>query len=843
MSPAIPRGHHLALQWKLVSNYVEDDTFRAALTITNRGAVPLPTRGWAIYFNSCRKAKPESVTGGVAIEHVNGDLFKLVPKADFGNLAPGESREIGYDGVYWAVVKTDAPLGFFIVHGDGTPEARAEAIGDAEIAPFERPEQLARKADDQVPSRTPETRFEENRALSRLPESAIGKITPAPSSATYRAEHFILDEQSVIVHAPELTHEARFLQDALANLMNRRLPLSLIEAERAIALRLDAHMRGSGSGIGDQTYRLVVTSTGIEVASATLQTMFFGIQSLLQLLPVSAWHNPDSTLAVPHCRIDDAPRFIYRGVHFDVARNFSDKQTVLRLLDVMALYKLNKLHFHLTDDEGWRVPIASLPELTEIGSRRGFTLDESERLVPSFGSGPAPSSHGSGHYTRDEFVEILRYAAARHIEVIPEIDVPGHARAAIKAMQLRHRRLMQAGKKQEAATYLLTDLDDESQYESVQMWKDNVICIALESCYDFIETVVREIKAMYEEAGVRLQVLHTGGDEVPSGPWERSPACRSFMRERGMQSTHELQDYFLGRFRDILKRHDLVVGGWEEIALVTERQGGVDVTKPNPKFVNANFRPYVWNSVWGWGREDIAYRLANAGYEIILCNVTNLYLDLAYEKDPEEPGYYWGGFISTRKVFEFCPFDIYTTATVDLWGRPIDPATVAKMVRLTAEGEKRVLGMQGHLWGENVHNRPRAEFLLMPRLLAVAERAWARDPGWTRIGDLSERAARMERDWNEFANRLGQRELPRLDGFLGGVGYRLPVPGAVVRDRMLSANVSYPGLTLRYALEGAEPTLASPAYEGPVSIDAGKIAKVAAFSTTGRRGRSVTLSS
>src|SRR6266540_2773364 len=298
MSPAIPRGHHLALQWKLVSNYVEDDTFRAALTITNRGAVPLPTRGWAIYFNSCRKAKPESVTGGVAIEHVNGDLFKLVPKADFGNLAPGESREIGYDGVYWAVVKTDAPLGFFIVHGDGTPEARAEAIGDAEIAPFERPEQLARKADDQVPSRTPETRFEENRALSRLPESAIGKITPAPSSATYRAEHFILDEQSVIVHAPELTHEARFLQDALANLMNRRLPLSLIEAERAIALRLDAHMRGSGSGIGDQTYRLVVTSTGIEVAGATPQAVFFGIQSLLQLLPVSAWHNPDSTLAV-----------------------------------------------------------------------------------------------------------------------------------------------------------------------------------------------------------------------------------------------------------------------------------------------------------------------------------------------------------------------------------------------------------------------------------------------------------------------------------------------------------------------------------------------------------------
>src|SRR6185295_19720300 len=162
----------------------------------------------------------------------------------------------------------------------------------------------------------------------------------------------------------------------------------------------------------------------------------------------------------------------------------------------------------------------------------------------------------------------------------------------------------------------------------------------------------------------------------------------------------------------------------------------------------SSFRAHVWNNVWGWGREDIAYRLANAGYEVVLCNFTNLYLDLAQAKDPEEPGYYWGGFLGTRKVFDFCPYDIYTLATVDLLGNPLDPDKVAHMDRLTPDGQKRVIGLQGHVWGENVRNRARLEYLLLPRLIAVAERAWAPDPRWT-----IDRRSQMDADWNEFANR------------------------------------------------------------------------------------------
>jgi hexosaminidase len=149
-----------------------------------------------------------------------------------------------------------------------------------------------------------------------------------------------------------------------------------------------------------------------------------------------------------------------------------------------------------------------------------------------------------------------------------------------------------------------------------------------------------------------------------------------------------------------------------------------------------------------------------------------------------------------------------------------------------------VLGLSGHVWGENLRSRARTEYLLLPRLVALAERAWAKDPGWTLIADDRARVERMDADWNEFANRLGQRELPRLDAFRGGARYRIPVPGAVAGSGLFSANVSIPGMTLRYTLDGTEPTPASPIFVAPVALAPGAQPKVAAFTTTGRRGRS-----
>ena len=172
---------------------------------------------------------------------------------------------------------------------------------------------------------------------------------------------------------------------------------------------------------------------------------------------------PGKGLTFRALRIVDAPRFGYRGLMLDVARNFQPKATVLRTLDLMAQYKLNVLHFHLTEDEGWRLEIPSLPELTSVGARRGHTLDSSAFLPPAFSSGPEiDQPFGSGFYSRADYVEILKHAAARHIEVVPELEMPGHARAAIKAMEARARRLTQAGDAEGAGRYLLSDPEDRS---------------------------------------------------------------------------------------------------------------------------------------------------------------------------------------------------------------------------------------------------------------------------------------------------------------------------------------------------------------------------------------------
>ncbi|TJZ74804.1 family 20 glycosylhydrolase [Chitiniphilus eburneus] len=829
-----PAGSQLKLTWECISNHYDGDTFLAELTLTNQSDAPLSGNDWAIYFNACRKVKPGTVTGGVDMVHVNGDLSKLVPTADFGTLAPGESRSIRYVGLFWVIQETDAPLGFYVVYGDGQADARAEAIGDPEIVPFTRPEQRNRSNGDKVPYVTADTRYADNEALTLLPADQVGRITPTPLESSFGGGSYTFSHDTPVVFPVALEREAAFLRQTLKDLTGTEFHGAA--RGKGIVLQL-GQVAVADSGAAAEAYTLEVNADGIVITGASAHGVFNGIQSLRQLLPLDAWRNPQPTLSVPFGKVKDAPRFAYRGMHLDVGRNFSSKQTILRLLDCMALYKLNKFHFHLTDDEGWRLEIPSLPELTEIGSLRGFTTTETDNLVPSFGSGAeVEHSHGTGFYTRAEYIEILKFAAARHIEVVPEFDVPGHARSAIKAMNVRYDRLVKAGKQAEAEYYLLADFDDVSKYESVQLWHDNVICIALDGAYHFIETVIRDVKEMYAEAGVEWKTMHTGGDEVPAGVWEGSPKCQAFMQQHGLNGTRELLDHFLARYRDILKKYDLTFGGWEEIALTSETVDGAHVHKPNPKFVNANFQPYVWNNVWGWGQEDFAYQLANAGYKVVLCNVTNLYFDLAYEKDPQEPGYYWGGFINTRKAFEFCPLDIYTTAKLNLFGGELGDSLKDK-ARLTADGTRNVLGIQGELWGENARSGTRVEHFAMPRIVALAERAWAVDPGWTFIADEGERDRRMQADWNQFANRLGQRELPRLDGFLGGYGYRVPVPGARVEGGKLLANIESPGFVLRYTTDGSEPNAASPAYTGPVAVSG--TVTLAAFTTTNRRGRSV----
>ncbi len=843
-TPAADDGR-IALEFEVLENF-EAGGFRAALTLDNQRAAELAGDGWALYFNFNRAFVAESLPAGIAVPHVNGDFFRLEPTADFEPLAPGASRRIEFEGKNFVVRETDAPAGCYFVFRGAGGQPQPPVPAPMTVTPFETPEQTRRTAADRVPVPTPESRHEQNQALSLLPAEEVGSIVPTPARRLEADGSVTVDASWEIHHGAGLEREAAHLADALEPPLGTA-PATIegvAAAPNRIVLEIDeAAASGTSEPGKGEAYRLAADpDAGVRITGSGAAGVFYGVSSLRALLPTLDGERAPGPVELPATLIEDAPRFAYRGMHLDVARNFQSQEAVLKLLDLMAFYKLNKFHFHLSDDEGWRLAIAGLPELTEVGGRRGHTVDEHDHLVPSFGSGPDPAaSHGSGHYTRQDYIEILRYARDRHIEVIPEFDFPGHARAAIKAMAARYARFTEAGDAEAAAEYLLTDPGDESQYRSVQGWSDNVVDACQESTYRFLEAVVADVVAIYAEAGAPLEVFHTGGDEVPAGVWEQSPACRQLIEDsHEFAEASELAPHFLRRIATILDRHGLATAGWEEIALTETHQDGRTVKTPNEEFAG-RFMPYVWNSVWGWGSEDVAYRLANAGYQVVMSNASNLYFDLAYDKHPEEPGYDWAGLVDTRKPWELVPLDIFSGARANKLGHPIDAATAyASAVRLTAEGRSNVLGIQGQLWGENALGLERMEYLAFPKLLGLAERAWAQAPAWATAADPAERDRLQTAAWNEFANRLGQRELPRLDRiatdrFAGGVGYRLPPPGAVIEGGRLHASTAFPGLAIRYTTDGSEPTATSTLYDGPVTVSGA--ARVKTFDTHGRGSR------
>jgi len=243
--------------------------------------------------------------------------------------------------------------------------------------------------------------------------------------------------------------------------------------------------------------------------------------------------------------------------------------------------------------------------------------------------------------------------------------------------------------------------------------------------------------------------------------------------------------------------------------------------------------------VTGWGSEDLPYRLANAGYKVVLSPVSNNYLDLAYFKHPDEPGYYWGGFQDLDKPFYFIPFDYFKNASEDPDGNPVDPSVFNCKERLTEFGKSNIVGIQGLLWAENLRSIDQMEYLLLPKMLGVAERAWAKDPAWAQAADKAEYDREYVRAWSVFVQQVGRRELPRLDYFAGGFAYRIPWPGAVVENGQVKANIQLPGLALRYTTDGAEPSPNSPLYTGPIAAKG--ILKIKAFDTRGRGSLTTTI--
>lgn len=811
---ALVAAADLELNW-LQTN--EED--QMILTIKNNGKVPLPAAGWKIYFNSrvLNTVGADSLLAKVTL--VNGALFRLSPLRSFKQIAPAGAVQLhmATERIYNV---SERPSGFYLVW-DKTPDQGA-AIKNVVFqhlpahTTFEQ--ELAKKA------------YEENKKIKDIPVNQLPLVFPTPAEYLPAKGVFNLTTAVNVVEIPAFANEAALLTQE----MNRVLGKKTVGKSNAAAGKI---VFLKDEKLAKEAYTLTITPNQITIGASDPAGAFYAIQSLKSMFPASSWSKVQKSIAIPAAVINDSPRFGFRGFMMDVGRNFQPKSEVLKVLDLMALYKLNVFHFHLTEDEGWRLEIPGLPELTTVGARRGHSLTESTQILPAYGSGPIPGlNSGTGFYTKSDYIEILKYAKARHIRVIPEIETPGHARAAIKAMEARYHRLMKAGDKAAAEYYLLSDLKDESKYRSVQGFDDNVINPALPSSYHFLEKVTNELIAMHQAANAPLTTIHFGGDEVPAGVWEKSPAAAQLaIKDPAVKGTDELWFYFFSKLNKMLQSKSLYLSGWEEIGLHKTEVNGEMKMVPEPRFFKENFHVDVWNNLHG--NEDLAYKMANEGYKVVLTPVTNFYIDLASNKSFVENGQNWGGYVDVDKLFYFIPFDYYKNMKEDEEGNPANPARYKNKAGLTEAGKSNIVGLQAPLWSENIKTPEQFEYMLLPKLLGLAERAWAKDPAWALEADAEKGKVLYDQAWSEFVNVLGKKELPRLNYYAGGFKYRIPTPGIQLSNGQIAANLQLPGLIIRYTTDGKEPIASSKIYTQAIPFQKG--AKFRVFDVTNRGGRSI----
>ena len=456
---------------------------------------------------------------------------------------------------------------------------------------------------------------------------------------------------------------------------------------------------------------------------------------------------------VPSAVIEDWPDHPYRGIMLDVSRNFTSKENLLKLIDILAHYKVNRLHLHFGDDEGWRVEMDGLPELTSYGAYRGIptlnedgTISEPDALMYTYCVTPDRNdtkTSGNGFYTKADYIEILKYADARHMLVVPEFDIPGHSRAAVKSMEYRYRTTGDA-------TYRLFDPADTSKYNSAQDYCDNVIDVSLPSTYAFIEKVFDNLIALHAEAGVPLEAVHIGGDEVPDGSWEGSPSCQALMKANGVKDVDWLKDYFTNRVLDIAEARGVKIAGWQEVAQHLE-PATYERVKRNLAFTN------FW--AVSRGRDVIGYNFANDGIPVVLSNSSNAYFDLAYNWSKTERGHSWAGFIDERRSFSFLPYDLYKSVRWDDKGEPKDLATASDgKPALTAAGKPYILGVQGQLWSETLRNFDHVTYYLFPKALGLFERGWNASPAWAETTQPDDPA--FVEDFDRFFTTIVEREYP-----------------------------------------------------------------------------------
>ena len=465
-------------------------------------------------------------------------------------------------------------------------------------------------------------------------------VIPMPRSVEYHSGNFTISPETKFY--TNLSAESR---QALTDYLEGTSLGSVPFAESATGNNgIELNLCDSSIVTGNEAYRIEIVKKGVRLSANTETGIFYGLQTLLQLL------NNSDNKTLPALTINDSPRFPYRGLHLDVSRHFFDKEFVKKQLDAMAYFKMNRLHWHLTDGAGWRIEIKKYPRLTSFAAWRPFDkLNDWWVGGRTFCEQDDPRAVG-GYYTQDDIREVVAYAAERHITIIPEIEMPGHSEEVLAT----YPELSCSGK-----PYVNADF-----------------CIGTEKTFEFLENVLLEVIDLFPS-----EYIHIGGDEASKSSWKTCPRCQKRMADEHLNSVDELQSYMIHRIEKFLNDHGRKIIGWDEII-----EGGLSPTA----------------TVMSWRGEEGGIKAVKAGNQAIMTPGKYCYLD-AFQDAPNTQPMAIGGYLTLEKVYSF---------------EPVPDSLSTKEAEL-------ILGVQGNVWTEHIPTPEHYEYMIYPRILALAEIGWS----------------------------------------------------------------------------------------------------------------------
>jgi len=493
-------------------------------------------------------------------------------------------------------------------------------------------------------------------------------IVPKPADIKLGEGDFTISPTTKIIYGSGAEKQAEYLQNFLKKNYGLNLTATIYNGKTCESPAKSIQIVYKKNTENPDSYLLEIASDKLYIEGNTAPGVFYAIQSLLQLLPTTHDLPADKIMLVPALVINDHPRFSYRGMHLDVGRHFFPADYIKKYIDYLAFNKFNYFHWHLTEDQGWRIEIKRYPRLTSVGGFRNGTI------IGRYPGKGNDNKRDGGFYTQEQIKDIVKYAADRYITVIPEIELPGHGSAAIAAYpQLS----CFPDQKTDIPEKMISEASKKATGKLVQeTWGvfEDVFCPS-EYTFKFLENVLDEVMPLFP-----AKYIHIGGDECPKEAWKKSTFCQELIKDKNLKDEHGLQSYFIQRIEKYINSKGKQIIGWDEIL-----EGGL---APNA-------------TVMSWRGEEGGIDAAKQNHDVIMTPGGTCYLDHSQTK--KEDSVTIGGYLPLQTVYNYEPI----------------PAV------LTAEQAKHILGAQGNVWTEYIGNTSKLEYMIFPRISALAEVLWS----------------------------------------------------------------------------------------------------------------------